>query len=217
MRKVFLVEDHPIFRLGLKEIISQEKDLTVCGEAEDVASAVKGIRETAPDVVVVDISLKGGDGLDLIAELSSWPKKIPSLVISMYEEELYAVTALKTGASGYIMKQQAPEKVVMALRKVLGGEVFLSEAMVGSILGGLAGRDSAARNDPLAKLSDRELEVFRLIGNGIPTREIADRLHLSVKTVGTHKERIKEKLNIMSGSELTTFAVRWMTGKRTSG
>jgi len=217
VKKVFLVEDHPIFRLGLKEIIEQEEDLTVCGEAADVEGALAGIERAAPDVVVVDIALKGGDGIDLIRELGRRQKNVPSLVLSMYEEEIYAMSALKAGARGYMMKERASDNVVGALRKILGGGVFLSEKLVGDLLLNFANRDAGEGADPVSQLTNRELEVFRLIGGGVPTRDIAKRLNLSVKTIGTHRERIKEKLLLKSGPELINYAVRWVSGHRPGG
>ncbi len=207
-RRVFVVEDHPVFRLGLRELIEQEPDLTVCGEAGDVAGALAAIPGSEADLVIVDLSLGGQSGIDLIKELKARLRTLPVLVVSMYDEALYAERALVAGARGYVMKQEASDSIVRAVRRVLEGRIYLSERVATEIVGRLVG-GGAAGQPGTDRLTDRELEVFRLIGQGLTTGEIAERLHLSAKTIGTYRERIKEKLGLKSAAELTVHAVRW--------
>jgi DNA-binding NarL/FixJ family response regulator len=209
-RRILVVEDHPIFRLGLRELINQEPDMEVCGESEDVADAWRKIAALQPDLIVADITLPGCDGLDLVEEVHRRCNRLlPVLVLSMHDEFLYAERALHAGARGYIMKQQAMESVVSAIRQVLAGKVYLSERVKEHILSTLAERPADERRLPIGRLADRELEVLRLIGQGLSTREIAGRLHLSVKTIGTYRERLKEKLRLKHANELVRFAVHY--------
>ncbi|GAB4257611.1 MAG: response regulator transcription factor [Deferrisomatales bacterium] len=210
-KRIYLVEDHPIFRLGLRELIDEEADLQVCGETDDVGRALAEIGALRPDVVIVDIGLKGRSGLDLIKEVRDrYGDGVPTLVLSMYDEALYAERSLHAGARGYIMKQEAAESIVQALRCVLRGKVYLSENVVGQLVGKMVGRPQGADQSPVERLTDRELEVFRLIGRGRTTREIAATLHLSTKTIGTYRERIKEKLGLKNAAELVRHAVHWI-------
>jgi DNA-binding NarL/FixJ family response regulator len=213
-RHVFIVEDHPIFRLGLRELINQEDDLFVCGESDDVGKALKEIQRLRPDLAIVDISLKGRSGIDLVKDLGADCKDLPVLVLSMYDETLYAERALQAGAKGYIMKQETSESIVKAVRSVLGGKMYLSENVMGDILGRFVGKPATAEKTPIARLTDRELEVFRLIGQGLTTNQIAKQLSLSGKTIGTYRERIKEKLNLKNAAELTRHAVRWLENEQ---
>ncbi len=207
--RVFLVEDHPVFRLGLRELIEQELDLHVCGEAENVGSAWDKICRSKPDLVVVDISLVGRSGLELVKQLKDEVPELPTLVLSMHEESLYAERALQAGARGYIMKHETADLIVDAIRKVRSGEVYLSAKMTGEILYKMVG-GTAKGPLPQQCLTNRELEVFEMVGRGLTTREISDRLCLSAKTVGTYRERIKEKLKLRNASELTHRAVQWV-------
>ncbi|MEW6486538.1 MAG: response regulator transcription factor [Thermodesulfobacteriota bacterium] len=211
-RRIFVVEDHPIFRLGLRELLEEESDFIVCGEADDIGSALEEIARTSPDLVIVDLSLKGRSGIDLLRDLRARYRDLPLLVLSMYDEALYAERALAAGARGYIMKQETSDSIVHAVRRVLEGKVYLSERVVGDLVGKLlhGGGPGGGPGDrsPLERLTDRELEVFRLIGKGCTTGDIAERLHLSAKTIGTYRERIKEKLRLKNAAELTLHAIR---------
>ena len=206
--KVFLVDDHPIVRQGLALFIEREPDLMVCGEAEDANSALQAIRDAAPDFVILDISLNGPDGLELLKTLRMRYPNLPALVLSMHDESVYAERALRAGANGYIMKQEAADKVITAIRHILGGDVYLSDRLTKRMLQQFV-NGSISPRDPLAKLSDRELEVFRLIGAGHGTRQIADELHVSAKTVESYQAHIKEKLALRNARELVQHAVEW--------
>jgi DNA-binding NarL/FixJ family response regulator len=207
-KKILLVEDHPIFRWGLSEIINQENDLIVCGNAEYVQQALNEIDRLKPDLIIADITLKESDGIDLVREAGKQYKDIPVLILSMHDEFLYAERALRAGARGYIMKQEAMESVVSAIRLVLDGKIYLNEQVKEQILFGLS-EGSGTRKSPIDRLAERELEVFRLIGQGFSSREIARKLYLSIKTIGTYRERIKEKLNLRHANELIRYAVYW--------
>ena len=206
--KVFLIDDHPIVRQGLALFIDREADLMVCGEAEDATSALRAIRESAPDFVVLDISLDGPDGLELLKTLRVRYPNLPVLVLSMHDEAVYAERALRAGANGYIMKQEATDRVLTAIRHILGGDVYLSDRLTKRMLRQFV-NGSVSPRDPLAKLSDRELEVYRLIGAGHSTRQIADELHVSTKTVESYQAHIKEKLALRNARELVQHAVEW--------
>jgi len=206
--KVFLVDDHPILRQGLALFIDREPDLMVCGQADDAASALQAIREATPDFVVLDISLDGPDGLELLKTLRVRYPNLPVLVLSMHDESAYAERALRAGANGYIMKQEATERVLTAIRQILSGDVYLSDRSTKRMLQQFV-NGSISPRDPLAKLSDRELEVYRLIGTGHGTRQIADELHVSTKTVESYQAHIKEKLALRNARELVQHAVEW--------
>ncbi len=213
VRRVLLVEDHPVFRLGLRELIEQEADLAVAGEAGGVEEALSVADRTAPDVAVVDLALDGeDDGIDLVARLAGRTPPVPALVVSMYDEALYAERALAAGARGYLMKHETSESIIGAIRRVLGGGFALSEGLTAVLVGRAVGGPAAAPPTPEDRLTPREREVLGLIGRGLTTGQIAERLHLSVKTVGTHRERIKEKLGLATAAELTRHAVRWLEG-----
>jgi DNA-binding NarL/FixJ family response regulator len=197
-RRVLLVDDHPIVRERLGELISQESDLMVCGEAVDGHGALAQVEETHPDVAIVDISLKDTYGIELIKDLKIRYPRLPVLVLSMHEESLYAERALRAGARGYLNKQEATSKVISALRQVLAGQVFVSEAMTAGILRKVASGRSLSPMEggaPIDVLTDRELEIFQLLGQGKSAREVALSLHISVKTVEAHRDHIKQKLN----------------------
>jgi DNA-binding NarL/FixJ family response regulator len=204
--KVLLIDDHPIVRQGLALFINREPDLVVCGDADGAASGMQAIRETTPDFVVLDISLSGPDGLELLKTLRTEYPNLPVLVLSMHDESVYAERALRAGANGYIMKQEATEKVLIAIRHILRGDVYLSERLTRRMLQQFV-HGSISPRDPLAKLSDRELEVYRLIGAGHGTRQIADELHVSTKTVESYQAHIKEKLSLRNARELVQHAI----------
>ncbi len=206
---VFLVDDHPIVRQGLALLINREPDLAVCGDAEEAGSALRRIEELKPDLIVVDISLNGPDGLDLLKNIRARDPNLPVLILSMLDESLYAERALRAGASGYIMKQEATERVLVAIRRILGGEVYVSDRMANRMLHRLVGGSRVEQRSPIADLTDRELEVFRLIGEGHGTRQIADELHISVKTVESYQSHIKEKLSLKNARELVQRAIQW--------
>ena len=206
--KVFLIDDHPIVRQGLALFIDREPDLMVCGEADGATSALQAIREAAPDFVVLDISLDGPDGLELLKTLRVRYPNLPVLVLSMHDEAVYAERALRAGANGYIMKQEATDRVLTAIRHILSGDVYLSDRLTKRMLQQFV-NGSVSPRDPLAKLSDRELEVYRLIGAGHSTRQIADELHVSTKTVESYQAHIKEKLALRNARELVQHAVEW--------
>jgi DNA-binding NarL/FixJ family response regulator len=211
--KVFLVDDHPIVRQGLTLLINREPDLTVCGEAEDAGAALQQVETHRPQIVVLDISLTGPDGLELLKSLRSRFPDLPVLILSMHDESQYAERALRAGARGYIMKQEATQKVLVAIRRILGGEVYLSERLASKILHQFVGGVPNSRESPLDVLTDRELEVFRLIGEGRLTRQIAEDLHISVKTVESYQARIKEKLLLKNARELVQRAIQWVDDK----
>jgi DNA-binding NarL/FixJ family response regulator len=207
--RVFVVDDHPIVRQGLALMINAERDLTVCGEAEEAQLALPAIVESQPDVLIIDISLNGPDGLELVKHVRALFPELPILVLSMHDETTYAERALRARANGYIMKQEATEKVLIAIRRILGGEIYLSDRMANKILHQYMNGSASSRQSRVAELSDRELEVFRLIGDGHGTRQIAEELHLSVKTVETYQAHIKEKLLLRTGRELVQQAIFW--------
>ena len=207
--RIYLVDDHALVRHGLRELISQESDLEVCGDAADAAVALADIERFAPDLVVIDISLKGGNGIDLIKRIRPHLPNTKMLVASMHDESLYAERALHAGAHGYINKQEATETVIEAIRHVLDGQVYLSPAMTGQVLKRLAGGETVSSSPSVDRLTDRELQVFELVGQGLSTRAIAAQLHLSVKTIETYREHIKVKLGLKNAAELNRYAVQW--------
>jgi DNA-binding NarL/FixJ family response regulator len=207
--RILLVDDHPIVRQGLSELINNEKDLVMSGTAEDLNKALEAIETLKPDLVIVDISLKGSNGIELLKNIKVRYPKMLVLMLSMHDESLYAVRALRAGASGYIMKQEATEKVLTAIRRVLNGEIYLSEKMEKKMMQQLVGGRAARSGSPIEDLSDRELEVFNLIGQGHGTRQIAEELHLSIKTIESHRAHIKEKLNLKNATELVQYAIQW--------
>ena len=206
-KTVFVVDDHPLLRQGLAMLINREPDLAVCGEAEEAHTAMKALAARRPDILIADISLNGPDGLDLLKNLRAYYPDLPVLILSMHDESIYAERALRAHANGYIMKQEATEKVLVAVRQILAGDIYLSDKLAKKLLHQYINGSSAARSE-LSILSDRELEVFRLIGEGHSTRQIAEDLHLSVKTVETYQAHIKEKLSLHSGRELVQRAIQ---------
>ena len=208
-RRIFLVDDHGIVRRGLTELINNEADLVICGQGEDAYGSLRAIREARPDLCVIDVSLRDSDGIELLKELRAQMPDVPVLILSMHDEALYGERALRAGARGYIMKQEPPEMILAAIRRVLGGQVYVSEKMQTTLLDRLVyGSRSSTGRLPMDRLTDRELEVFRMIGAGESVKEIADKLFLSQKTVQAHREHIKEKLNLKSSAELLRFAIQ---------
>jgi DNA-binding NarL/FixJ family response regulator len=208
--RVFIVDDHPIVRQGLVQMINQEADLTVCGEAEDVEHALEAIAELHPDLVLVDLSLKGGNGLDLLKALRARASMFPALVVSMHDESLYVERVLRAGARGYIMKHEATDTMMQAIRRVVRGEIYVSDKMLTKLLGRFVLDAPDPGASTLERLSNRELEVFRLIGAGHSTRHIASVLHVSIKTVESHRAHIKEKLQLNDTGALVRYAMQWV-------
>jgi DNA-binding NarL/FixJ family response regulator len=212
-RRVLIVDDHPIVRQGLRRLIDQEDDLTVCGEAEGTREAKAAIRELKPDVVIVDISLKHGDGIELVKDARAHYASLPMLVLSMHDETIYAERMLSAGANGYIMKQAASDQFLVALRRVLDGGIYVSEAVGNSMIQKFASGGSYISANPIDRLSNRELQILHMVGRGLTTRQAAEALNLSVKTVESHRQRIKRKLNLVTGSQLVQYAVNWFSGR----
>jgi DNA-binding NarL/FixJ family response regulator len=206
---IFIVDDHPIVRQGLALLINREPDLAVCGDAEEASSALRRIEELKPNLIVVDVSLNGPDGLDLLKDIRARDVNLPVLILSMLDESLYAERALRAGANGYIMKQEATDRVLVAIRRILDGEIYLSDRMANRMLQRFAGGAGLEQRSPVANLTDRELEVFRLIGDGHATRQIAQELHISVKTVESYQAHIKDKLSLKNARELVQRAIQW--------
>jgi DNA-binding NarL/FixJ family response regulator len=206
--KIILVDDHPVLREGLAKLINREPGFSICGQFEDAACAFSAIPTLSPDLAIVDLALKGSNGLELIKNSRAAYPKLVILVLSMYDESLYAERALRAGAAGYIMKQEASEKILTAIRQVLAGGIYLSEKMSSKLMHQLVGGKAREAGSTLERLSDRELEIFGLIGQGMGTRQIAEQLHLSIKTVESHRSHIKEKLNLKDANELVHTAIR---------
>jgi DNA-binding NarL/FixJ family response regulator len=207
--QVLIVDDHPVVRDGLTAIINHELDLNVCGEAEDAHEALKASIELQPDVVVVDISLKNSDGIELTKTIKTKYPKLPIVVLSIHDESVYAERALRAGARAYLMKDAVSENIVKAIRTVLSGEIYVSNTISKKFLHEVAGDKTDMTKTPIENLSDREFEIFRLIAEGHRASKIAKKLHLSVKTVDTYRGRLKEKLNLDSANELLQYAIKW--------
>ncbi|QOV88753.1 response regulator transcription factor [Humisphaera borealis] len=207
--RLLLVDDHPIVRQGLALMLSGEPDLDVVGQAEDVPGALRLTAEVSPDLVVADLSMSGLSGLDLLKEIKLKHGNLPVLMLSMHDETVQAERALRAGARGYVMKQEATGTIITAIRQVLAGHIYLSDRMSSKLLGKLAGNASLGSSSPIERLSDREFQVFTLIGQGIGPRAIAEKLGLSVKTVEAHRENIKAKLGLGSGNELIRYAMQY--------
>jgi DNA-binding NarL/FixJ family response regulator len=207
--RVFLVDDHPIVRQALKLAMRHERDLEVCGEADDREEALRGIAVSEPDLAIVDLRLRDSEGLELVRDLRDRHPKVISLVLSMQDETMSAERAVRAGARGYISKREAPGKIIEAVRKVLGGEIYWSEKAAAQVASKIASPSRPATSSAIDHLSDRELQVFEQIGLGHSTNEIAESLHIDISTVETYRSRIKEKLNLKSGSELLQTAIRW--------
>jgi DNA-binding NarL/FixJ family response regulator len=214
-RRVLIVDDHPIVRQGLRRMIEPEPDLVVCGEVQTEREARAAIRALAPDVVIVDISLAQGDGLELVRDVHAQRPELPMLVLSMHDELIYAERLLAAGASGYIMKQAASDQLLIALRKVLEGETYLSASLAGNLGRNDGGGGAGWGADPIDRLSNRELQVLSLIGRGLSSREAAEALGLSVKTVETHRQSLKRKLNLATNAQLLQYAINWYASRST--
>jgi len=208
--KILIVEDHPIFRMGMEQLINREKDMVVCGHSEDVKNARKIIKKIIPDLVIVDLSLKKSSGMELIKEISEKYKNMSCLVLSMHDESLHAERCILAGARGYVMKREASESVVKAIRQILSGNIYVSASVMSNILNKFQNKPDSLHESPLKRLTDREIQIFQLIGKGQSSGEIAGQLHISVKTIGTYRERIKDKLNLRHTTELVRHAVHWI-------
>jgi DNA-binding NarL/FixJ family response regulator len=209
-KRVLIVDDHPILRKGLSLLINSEPDLTVVAEAENAQQAQEKIEAHQPDMLIVDISLPGIDGIELIKTVKLSHRDLPALVVSMHDESLFAERALRAGARGYIMKQEALDKVLVAIRRVLAGEIFVSEKIATSMLEKLVSSEDKAVSSPIGLLSNRELTVFQMIGQGYKTNQIAEKLHLSIKTIESYRAHIKEKLKLTDGTDLLKYAIQWV-------
>src|SRR5580698_7499449 len=210
-RRVLIVDDHPIVRHGLKTMIDAEPDLMVCGEADSDREARAVLRRVDPDVMIVDVSLAQGDGMDLVREVHAQRPELPMLVLSMHDEAIYAERLLAAGARGYIMKEAAYDQLLVALRKVLGGGVYLSDAMASRL--GRNGDEGTDPVDPVGRLSNRELQVLSLIGRGLSSRQAAESLNVSVKTVESHRQSLKRKLNLATNPQLLQYALKWYASR----
>src|SRR5258708_4033006 len=211
--RVFIVDDHAMFREGLRQLIERESGLTVCGDAPDAAKALRGIRAMKPDVVIVDISLGGTSGIDLIKEIKAEFEDLPVLVVSMHDESLYAERALRAGAMGYVQKHEPSKTVKAAIQKVLGGDMYLSEKMSAGVISRFMRRPTEQPQSPIETLSDRELEVFRMLGQGKGVRLIAGDLRVTIPTINSFRNRIKEKLGLKTSTEVMLHAIQWVQGE----
>jgi DNA-binding NarL/FixJ family response regulator len=207
--RILLVDDHELVRFGTARLIESEADLEICGEAADAPTAVQLIRSTQPDLAIIDLSLRQGSGLDLVKEIKQAFPEVLMVVCSMHDEELYAPRALRAGARAYVHKQQSAQMLIHAIRQVLEGKIYLSQRMTEQLLERAAGLSSSVAVSPLEALSDRELQVFELIGEGLTVREIAERLYVSPKTVEFHRERIRDKLQLQNSTALSRHAIAW--------
>ncbi len=209
-KRIVIVDDHPLFRKGLEQLIHSDGAFAVCGEAGNAPEAMDVIRKLDPDLVIVDLSLPGANGIELINNIRAEFSKLPILVLSMHDESLYALRALRAGAEGYVMKHEAMANVVQAIHEVFSGRPYLSPAMAAQVITKFAKKSSEGESDAVDRLSDRELEVLELIGKGNEIRQIGKLLHLSPKTVETHRAHIKEKLNLQNARQVARFAVQWV-------
>ena len=209
-KRIVIVDDHPLFRKGLEQLIHSDSAFAVCGEANNASEAMDVIRKLNPDLAIVDLSLPGANGIELIKNIRAEFPKLPILVLSMHDESLYALRALRAGAEGYVMKHEAMANVIQAIHEVFNGRPYLSPAMAAQVITKFAHRGSQSEADAVERLSDRELEILELIGKGNEVRQIAKLLHLSPKTVETHRAHIKEKLSLQNARQVARFAVQWV-------
>jgi DNA-binding NarL/FixJ family response regulator len=212
-KRLLIVDDHPLFRKGLQELIHSEAEFAVCGEAGNAAEAMEVIRKLHPDMAIVDLSLPGANGIELIKNIRAEFQSLPVLVLSMHDESLYALRALRAGADGYVMKHEAMANVIQAIREVFNGRPYLSPAMAAQVITKFAHRQAEGETDAVERLSDRELEILELIGKGNEVRQIAKLLHLSPKTVETHRAHIKDKLDLKNSREVARFALQWLSAR----
>lgn len=215
-RRVLVIDDHPMMRQGLAQLIDNEPDLKVCCEADNAGQGLNIVVSQKLDLVLLDISLPDKNGLELIKDIQAVKPDLPVLIVSMHDEALYVERVLRAGARGYIMKQEGGKKLLQAIRQVLNGQIYVSENMSARILENFSGRRTQAAASPVARLSDREFEVFQLIGQGKSTRETAHHLKLSIKTVEVHRAHIKDKLELKSATDLVRYAVRWVEAQGTA-
>lgn len=208
--RILLVDDHAVVRFGIAQLINRQADMTVCGEEEDASRALGAISTVKPNLVIADISLKDSSGLELMRNIKAQYPGLPVLVVSAHDESIYAEIAFRAGALGYLMKEEALDKIIMAIRRVLGGAIYVSDNLAAKMLQQQIRGQTNINESPVKSLSDRELEVFQLIGQWKTTREIADELHLSVKTIEYYREQIKRKLNLKNAAELTQRATSWV-------
>jgi len=213
-KNILIVDDHPLVRKGIRSLLEQEPDFVVAGEAGNRGEVLEFLRDERPDLILLDISLHGSDGIEVTKTIRCEFEDMPILVVSMHDENLYAERALRAGANGYIMKQEVAENVIKAIRQVLSGKIYVSDNMRQKVLRDITQPNADVKSTPMERLSDRELEVFRLIGEGRGTRQIAESLHLSIKTIETYRAHIKEKLSIRSAAELARAAVNWVESAR---
>ena len=212
-KRIVIVDDHPLFRKGLEQLIHSDGAFAVCGEAGNAREAMDVIRKLQPDLAIVDLSLPGANGIELIKNIRSEFSRLPILVLSMHDESLYALRALRAGADGYVMKHEAMANVVQAIREVFNGHPYLSPAMAAQVITKFAHRQAEGEVDAVERLSDRELEILELIGKGHEVRQIANLLHLSPKTVETHRAHIKDKLDLKNSREVARFALQWLSAR----
>ena len=208
--RVLIIDDHPLLRQGIAMLINSQKDMEVCGQSDDALTAITTIEKLKPDVVVLDITLKTHNGIELLKNIKARFPELHVLVLSMHDENIYAPRAFRAGAAGYVMKHEATDNVIAALRKILAGEVYMSTTLGERLLSRMVGGKAAPLRSPVDELTDRELEVFTLLGKGMGTRPIAEKLHLSVKTIESHRAKIKEKLNLKTATELVHHAIQWV-------
>ncbi len=208
--RILLVDDHAVVRYGIAQLINREADLMVCGEEEDASNALSAIERLKPGLVIADISLKDSSGLELMRNIKAQYSRLPVLVVSAHDESVYAEIAFRAGALGYLMKQEALEKIIVAIRRVLSGNIYVSEALAAKMLQQQICGKTTIHDSPVKSLSDRELEVFQMIGQWKKTSEIAQELHLSIKTIEYYREQIKHKLNLKNSAELTQHATSWV-------
>lgn len=209
-KRILIVDDHPFMRAGLAQLIDKQADLQVCGEAGDPSEAMRKLNEVSADLVLTDITMPGRSGIEFIKDVQALHPKLPMLVVSMHDEVIYAERVIRAGARGYIMKEAGGENLLFAIRQVLGGQVYVSPRVSAKILDDLSSRKPRGSSSPIEKLSDREFEIFQLVGQGKSTRDIAQQLGLSPKTVDVHRANIKEKLELKDATALVRHAVRWV-------
>jgi DNA-binding NarL/FixJ family response regulator len=212
-QRIFIVDDHPMTRYGIAQLLKQKGEFEVCGEADTAHRALAAIKSLKPNLVLADLTMPGKDGLEFVKDMRAMHPHVTVLVVSMHDEALYAERVLRAGGRGYVMKHAGGKELLQAIRRVLGGHVYVSEAMAEKALAVFSGQRSQTADSVIGQLTDRELQVFQCLGQGMTSREIGERLHMSVKTVETHRRHIREKLKLKTGPELIKFAVRWTSSQ----